>query len=338
MRAALLPRLGLTLTAIFALSCQLSPGDLAGSGLDTAATGGSSSTLCCATSTTGGTTSAGDTTGGPEPDLPAPIFDVGTQTTGTTACPGVDLLFVVDDSYSMADEQANLVGSFPGFLQGIQDLVAPGRNVHVGVVTTDAYAFNEPGCTTMGALTTRTGGNDASGQTCGPFAGGRFITNGDDMAAAFSCVAQVGTSGDPKELQVAAALSAFAPELAAPGGCNAGFRRPEAALVLVIISDEEDLEDTPGSPESWYDDLLARTGALPEQVVVLSLIGVDKPNACPEFQWNGSEGAQLAPRLAEFTALFPHGAVGDVCAADYGPFFQEAIAAVASACDDLPAG
>ena len=68
--------------------------------------------------------------------------------------------------------------------------------------------------------------------------------------------------------------------------------------------------------------------------VVLSLIGTEKPNACPEFQWDGSEGAEIAPRLREFTESFPRNAVGDVCAAEYGTFLDGVVPQIVQACQN----
>ena len=49
----------------------------------------------------------------------------------------LDLLFVIDDSPSMADKQANLAANFPTFINVLNS--APGGlpDLHIGVVTTD---------------------------------------------------------------------------------------------------------------------------------------------------------------------------------------------------------
>ncbi|MCA9690839.1 MAG: hypothetical protein KC636_14625, partial [Myxococcales bacterium] len=56
-------------------------------------------------------------------------FDIGMESTsGSTSdtegegegCKKVDLLFVIDNSGSMEDEQVNLINSFPGFINQIQ--------------------------------------------------------------------------------------------------------------------------------------------------------------------------------------------------------------------------
>src|SRR5262245_18480268 len=59
---------------------------------------------------------SGDSSGGPK-------LDVQAMTTGVDSgegCPSVDILFVIDSSGSMADNQQSLVNSFPGFIAGVQ--------------------------------------------------------------------------------------------------------------------------------------------------------------------------------------------------------------------------
>lgn len=252
-------------------------------------------------------------------------------------CQAVDLLFVVDNSGSMGDEQLNLVASFPGFISGIRERLGSATSYHVGVVTTDAYAWDLPMCQSLGGLTVRTGGMLSSDETCGPFALGRsFMTVEDDLDEAFSCAAQVGIDGAGVERP----MDAIAGVLTDPSGinsvCNEGFLRDEALLVIVLITDEEDEGDSLGHPLDWFDNVVAAKGGDADAVVVLALIGHDKPNACIATQWTGMMGAEIAPRLATFAGLFEHGTVGDVCAPDYGPFFADAVDGIADACDLVP--
>lgn len=61
------------------------------------------------------------------------------STTGEGAC-AIDLLFVIDNSGSMADEQARLLAAFPEF---VADLTAriPGSDLHVMVTDVDEWVF-----------------------------------------------------------------------------------------------------------------------------------------------------------------------------------------------------
>lgn len=244
-------------------------------------------------------------------------------------CGAVDLLFVIDDSGSMADEQANLVASFPGFIADIEELLGETR-YHIGVVTTDEYEFNGHGCRRLGALTTRTGGEASSDAACGPFRDERhYMTAGHDLADDFACAARVGIEGSGVERPMDAVDRTLADE-GGVGMCNEGFLRDEALLVLVLITDEDD-DHSEGDPRAWHDAIVAAKGD-PERVVLLSLVGTPKPNACIPEQWDGKTGAEIAHRLIELTSSFPHGHVGDVCAPSYKQFFAEAIAPIADAC------
>jgi hypothetical protein len=258
-------------------------------------------------------------------------------------CQKVDLLFVIDNSGSMADEQASLTASFPNFIAGIQDTLADAHSYHVATITSDAYLANAPGCQSLGAFITQTAGVDASNATCTPFANNlRFMTQDDDLADKFTCAAQPGSDGNGNERPMDAVRQALSPALGAAGACNEGFLRDDALLVLVFITDEEDnylelfglpVEGSTGDPMQWMTDIVARKAGIEQNVVVLSLVGTPKPNECPDFQWDGFEGAEIATRIIAFTEMFTYGFVGDVCAANYGTFFDEAIAVIDTACE-----
>lgn len=251
-------------------------------------------------------------------------------------CRAVDVLFVIDDSASMADQQAALIASFEGFVAGMRArLGGSGLDFHVGVVSTDDYYANEPGCTQIGDLVTRTGGLESSNRDCQPFyTGGRYMDNHDPaLEARFACVAQIGIGGSDDERVARALLNAIQPGRA----CNAGFLRPDALLVVVIITDEDDVADgcdgsgtclsygSGGTPDDWLAEL--STIRDPTSVVVLSLIGRRVDNPC---------GAVAASRILGFTNRFDErGYVGDVCATSYDAFFTESLPVISAACEAL---
>ncbi len=280
-------------------------------------------------------------------------FDVGHGATAgadggdASTCTNVDILFVIDDSGSMADQQQSLINSFSGFVAGMQQQLANAASYHVGVVTTDAYTYNEDGCQNLGDLVTKTGGGSSSNQDCKPFGTGlRYLDDSEpDLDAAFSCIAQVGVFGSDDEKIMRAMLNALKPGNNAPGACNEGFSRLDSLLVIVLVTDEDDVPEpymcdpndpfgpnpcetvgSGGDKDSWYAELLTYKANIPENIVVLSLIGRSADNAC---------GAQVASKLFGFTNLFgEHGYVGDVCAGDYAPFFTDALPVIEQACQD----
>jgi hypothetical protein len=255
------------------------------------------------------------------------------------ACPNVDILFVIDDSGSMADNQDSLIQSFPGFVQGIQERLAHAPSYHVGVVTSDDYYANPPPCQGIGSLITQTAGPESSNQVCGPFSSGAPFLDASEpnMAAKFACMAKVGSGGSSDERMARGLLNAVAPANQAPGACNAGFSRLDSLLVAVLITDEDDVKDgcngdicdsygSGGEPEDWYAELVAAKGGIPENIVMLSILGRKLDNPC---------GAVPASKLMGLTNDFgDNGMLGDVCAASYDEFFVDALPVIDKACGE----
>jgi hypothetical protein len=239
-------------------------------------------------------------------------------------CTKVDLLFVIDDSYSMAIEQGVLIAAFPEFMASVRATLDTVDSYHIGVVTTDAYAFNAAECRQLGALVTATGGADSSEAECGPFGSGRFMTEDDPLEDSFACAARVGVEGSNDERPIGALLAALGSEVATQ--CNDSFLRPDALLVVVIITDEED-DQTPGDPPDWFAAIGAERNA-----VMLLIAGGLPDNTCG---LPVGVGAEDAPRLREFAGMFSHSVLGDVCAWSYAPVFQEAIDFVDRACEEF---
>lgn len=254
-------------------------------------------------------------------------------------CPDVDVLFVIDDSGSMADQQDSLIASFPGFVAGMQEQLRSAQSVHIGVVTTENYTANPAGCQEIGSLITQTGGPESSNRVCGPFTSGRAWMDSREpqLAAKFACAGKVGAGGDSDERVARALMNALEPARNAPGACNAGFSRPDSLLVIVIITDEDDVADgcdgtgvcdtygSGGTSAEWYDSVVASRGGAASNIVVLSLIGRSLDNTC---------GAVPAARLLGFTNRFaPRNAIGDVCAPSYESFFRDALPVISDACE-----
>jgi hypothetical protein len=279
-----------------------------------------------------------------------PLLDVASNTDVPEiggACEKVDLLFIVDNSWSMADEQDHLINSVPGFIDALEVELAEVDSYHLGVISTDTngYEPNPPPCNVQGGMITAT-----VVQPCGPYAEGyNYMTEMDDLQSTFACAGLLGDDGDGDERPMDNLFSAISVPMLEPGACNDGFSRPDALLIVVIISDEEDdfteagpFNNPPqqgswGDPSSWAATLIGKKG-VETNVVILSLIGTPKPNDCgtledPDFQWDGFEGAEISLRLRAFTEQFTYGFVGDVCTDDYSDYLDEAIAVIGSACD-----
>jgi hypothetical protein len=151
----------------------------------------------------------------------------------------VDVLFLVDNSPSMERNQKNLVSNFPKLIQRLDQA---GLNYRVGVVSSDlgAGSYSIPTCE-------RPDGDGGKLQSAPRQKGcvaprdawiekidGKTNVPGDDVATAFSCIAQLGTGGCGFEQQLESVYRAFDPTT------NPGFVRSNAALAVVFITDEDD--------------------------------------------------------------------------------------------------
>jgi hypothetical protein len=103
--------------------------------------------------------------------------------------------------------------------------------------------------------------------------------------------------------------------LNAPGGCNEGFSRDDAILVVTFIIDEDD-NRSPGTPAGWRQQLIDAKGGDEEAVVMLGLVGDNNIESGLEGGPCGLLGADSAPRLQQFVQSLPHRSLGSVCAAD----------------------
>ncbi|NOY89627.1 MAG: hypothetical protein GXP55_00360 [Deltaproteobacteria bacterium] len=175
----------------------------------------------------------------------------------------VDLLFVVDNSGSMGEEQASLAEQIPAIVRALTTGVTPSgerfspvTDLHLGVVDTDmgTGGFAVPTCADSDfgddGLLRFVGDSSSPGcrSTYPPFL--TFPGGGDALAADFACVARVGTDGCGFEQPLEAALKALTPESsgtifhAGSGGHgdaeNAGFLRDDSVLGLFLLTDEDD--------------------------------------------------------------------------------------------------
>lgn len=157
----------------------------------------------------------------------------------------LDLLFMIDDSPSMSEEQANLARNFPRLIDVLKELPSGFPDLHLGVVSSDmgAGAANlTGGCGNAlgdrGVLQVRSGcGLDPNkGRYLSSQNGGTQNNFEGDIAEVFACLANLGTQGCGFEHQlqsVRMALSGFVSD-------NAGFLRSDAHLAVVYITDEDD--------------------------------------------------------------------------------------------------
>lgn len=331
---------GACLVAACGVGTAPSP-DLVGSTGPGGSTGAANTETGTTSTSTGAGSSGSETThAGSSSSGRAPIFDVGTDLPSESGCHKADFLFVIDDSGSMAEHQQQLLDSFPGFIEAILGSLDQLDSVHVGVVTSDAYAPNAPGCQVLGALVTQTGGENSSEAVCTPFVGGqRYFTDEDSLAAVFNCVGRVGTDGSGNEMPLTATVQALQPELTGVGGCNEGFLRPDAVLVVVIVSDDPPFPNTPDDAwpfidTAWmHDALVAAKGGDETSIVMIGVVAYDDtacvcPWCCPGYGCMAENGNAI--ELVE--SFGDQGVLASVCAADYAPVLAETIETIDATC------
>lgn len=159
----------------------------------------------------------------------------------------IDILFVIDNSGSMEEEQASLSANFPAFINVLEQIEGGLPNVHIGVISSNmgTGSFNITGC--------GNGGDRGQLQTAARVPGcspptGAFIQDikqpsGDrttnytgTLAETFSCIAELGTNGCGFEQQLGSMRAA----LDGSNPFNNGFLRPSAYLAVIFITDEDD--------------------------------------------------------------------------------------------------
>ena len=199
----------------------------------------------------------------------------------------VDIVFMVDNSGSMAEEQAafrlQMAQMFEVLSTG--DLNKDGipefeqaNSVRVGVISSDMGAGQE-GVTTC---TNGSYGDDGQFQTgsaspsCGTGNGMPFLSfsNGDsvrDFVNDAECRTVLGTGGCGFEQQLESVLKALTPSTSDTrfidgtvghgDGMNGGFLRQDSLLVIIALTDEDDCS-TPESAELFSPSSAVYTGGL----------------------------------------------------------------------------
>jgi hypothetical protein len=214
----------------------------------------------------------------------------------------VDILFVIDNSGSMMQEQANLARNFPSFMEELKKI--DGADLQIAVVSTDLGGGAGTARTTCRAVGGDRGvfcaiqGKDCA--ACG-LRQGSFLTyrqNGmqtnftGDVSQVFSCMATIGTAGCSFEHSLEAIRRAIqAPE-------NRGFVRDGAYLAMIIITDEDDCS-APANSNLFANDDPAQEWSLRCALNGHScsgrpLVGGEAVSA-PLADCRAAEGGQLVP-------------------------------------------
>ncbi|MBN1773873.1 MAG: hypothetical protein JXB32_21610 [Deltaproteobacteria bacterium] len=187
-----------------------------------------------------------------------------------------DVLFLVDNSGSMAQEQAALALAFPSFLETFfAEAEARGidASLNVGVISTDLGTMGrtlatcddpvdgDDGCLLHLPSATVAGCEAEYPAFLSRAAGDAYPL--DRLAGDFGCIATLGTRGCGFEQHFGALCKALI-DHTAPGGCNEGFVRGSYAAVdggpavitpgvtaVIVVSDEDDCTVRATHPEMF---------------------------------------------------------------------------------------
>lgn len=227
----------------------------------------------------------------------------------------VDVLFVVDNSGSMMEEQQSLGQNFAAFLSSANQASVDYR---IGVTTTGLDP--SPG-----------GWSECPGGAQGGENGRLFPVDGSspriispatpNAAGVFATNTKVGVC-HWNEQGLDAAYRALAdpllynlddPRTSLPNDGNGGFLREDAKLAIIVLSDEEDFSSQPVSFYETY--FLALKGNDKSKVSFNAIVGPSDLSTCPTSSSSGNRYISLAQSLG--------GVVESICTPDWAKSLEK---------------
>lgn len=223
-----------------------------------------------------------------------PVVDTFTQLVG----PKADILWVIDDSCSMYDEQARLVDNLGQFVSYADSL---NSDYQMGITVTDGISSD------AGKL-----------EFCYPHP--RVVRHTYPRRdEAFSCLFRVGIDGSPNEAGMAAAMRAIqraqSPIQDPVANPNAGFLRDDASLAIVVLTDEDDNSLEPdGLFEAFFKSIKGPGG---ESRVKVHAIATPVDEPCVTDMRFGQPGYRYKAMTQAMGGLF-----FNICLEDWQPVLQ----------------
>ena len=266
----------------------------------------------------------------------------------TQRCQKMDILFVVDNSGSMSEEQTNLATNFPMFATAIDSyMVESGLplDYHVGITTTGRdVAYTEvipafPPFPEQQVPMNEQGDDGAMRQACSMPR--RWLQRGDAaMSSTLACAANVGTSGPGLEMPLYASELAFSARV--QDGTNAGFLREDALLAIIYLTDEDDCSRHDNN-FSLYADQPCTTEPVQDTIDFLDALKGDRGRwataviAGPTDCESDFGAAAAAPRLQQFVSQTGTNAVfASICDGNLAPALEQALDTFTAACESFP--
>lgn len=174
--------------------------------------------------------------------------------------PKLDILFVIDNSNSMREEQEAVARELTGFIDELKKGGGVPTEFNVGVITTAVYLNGRVGGQTFLLNYPKQAGKlrpipvelADGGVDFDDFSQERLLNGTDpELITKFAKLVKQGTTGSGQETPFEAVRLALLSDLAttplAQGG-NQGFQRDGARLLVVVLTDEDDCSETVRPP------------------------------------------------------------------------------------------
>lgn len=268
-------------------------------------------------------------------------------------CKGVDLVFVIDNSKSMEEEQANLGKNFREAIKTLNDAKSKkGVPIDYRVAVTTSgrdvnYTIEAPGFPAIPQIEKGDNGVFRQKSECGSMR--RWFSKGDpSIEANFACLAKVGIGGPALEMPLEALRLAFSDRMT--DGTNAGFLRPDALLATVIITDEDDCSRSDNNFK-WKGEAFEPCHQFPGVRPVSDYVAAMDNAAQGNGRWATSVIAGLGPnscqssfgkaveahRLKSFAAAAgANGSTSSICDGDLLSALRTTLSKFDDACKRLP--
>lgn len=231
----------------------------------------------------------------PEPDKTNE--KVLTNTDVEVSNPEIDILFVVDNSYSMDSHQRNLIANIDTFVSAF--FQRANIDYHIGVLSTDM----ENGW-----------GGGSRQKCCGELIGTtRFVSRSTvNGVSELGQNLRIGVGGSATETVFDPVAAALQSPLSTT--INNGFYRSNAFLALIFITDAEDQGKY--TPKAFHD-LLVNIKGQADKIVGF---GVVVPTGVPDSQCPRDDYSAEPVRIEQFLDLLPNRGknILSLCDPDYG--------------------
>jgi hypothetical protein len=232
-----------------------------------------------------------------------------TETFTLPTKPQVDMLWAIDNSGSMSEEQFGLATNVPTFTSAAASANA---DFHIGVVTSE---INDPYTADTGACRGEVGPGwlyycPGTPKWVEPTTPNLASVLGNNLRPGTCC-------SDSQEAPLEAARLALSEPNISDPAINGGFYRDDAVLALVFMTDE--IEQSDGSTDYYADFFKSLKGARTKDQLNVSIItglnvSTKLPAACSSSNGEAEEGS----RLYNFYTAIGNGKALSICDSNWG--------------------